>query len=242
MRSLPVGLLGVWLLMGCNSGEAPAPSSESSVAKQAPNPPTPSRTVKFQTDDGLPLAGTFYAAADTTAPLLVLIHRFRGDKSEWAPLADRMAKADKRYSILNFDLRGHGESSLFPDKEGKRLNWENIDSDDAPLLVKDVLAAIGHGLEQTKGKARSVALVGSSLGAALAVSAAGEQPKVTAVALVSPGASILGMDVYRPFAQVRDLPSFLALAEEDTVSTEPIRALSAMAKSAATVKTYKGQG
>ena len=99
-----------------------------------------------------------------------------------------------------------------------------------------------YGLERTDGKARGVVLIGSSLGAAFAARAASQEPKVVAIALVSPGAAIEGYDVYRPFSDVRVLPSFIAAAKDDNVSREPISALTQMAKEHATVKVYDGRG
>jgi dienelactone hydrolase len=114
--------------------------------------------------------------------------------------------------------------------------------DDIPSLVVDVRAAIGFAMEQSEGKAPGVVLVGSSLGAALVAAAAGQEPKVTALALVSPGARIEGFDVYHPFADVRTLPSLLVCAKEDNVCKAPIDSLGQMGKEHATTKIYDGGG
>ena len=44
------------------------------------------------------------------SPAVVTIHRLTAERVEFAPLAERLAKADKRFTVLSFDLRGHGES------------------------------------------------------------------------------------------------------------------------------------
>jgi dienelactone hydrolase len=113
---------------------------------------------------------------------------------------------------------------------------------DIPALVQDVHAGIKYGLERTDGKAKSVVLVGSSLGAALVARAASEEAKVVAVAVVSPGAAIEGYDVYHPFADVRMMPSFIAGSKDDNVAREPVAALTQMAKEHGTVKIYDGRG
>jgi pimeloyl-ACP methyl ester carboxylesterase len=216
-----------------------APSASAPAVVEAPKPPpvppTPSEPATFESKDGVPLAGLYFDAGGE-APLVVFVHRFRGDRTEWAPLVERMAKSERRFSMLNFDLRGHGESATSTGKD--RLSWSTMKKDDIPRLVTDVHAAIDYGVEKSEGKSSGVVLVGSSLGGALAAAAAGENPKVVALALVSPGAAIEGFSVYYPFADVRTLPSFLANAKEDNVSKDPFDALGRMAKENATTKTY----
>jgi alpha-beta hydrolase superfamily lysophospholipase len=238
----------VWglLALGCSGKEQPTPApsaapSASAVVAAPPEPvvpPTVSEAVTFAASDKIPLSGTLYLAADPAAPVLVFVHRFRGDRQEWAPFAARLAAAAHRYTIVNFDLRGHGDSKSAAAK--KRLDWADMKDKDIPSLVKDVHAALEYGF--SRGKATRGVVVGSSLGAALAARAASEEARIVAVGLVSPGAAIQSYDVYHPFADARTLPSFIAGAKNDNVSREPIENLSRMAKEQGTVKIYEGTG
>jgi pimeloyl-ACP methyl ester carboxylesterase len=234
------------VLFGCHCSEehppkkAPAASASVKPPEAPKEPATPSEEVTFETADKIPLSGTLYLAKDPAAPAVVLVHRFRGDRTEWAPLATRLAEADKRYTILNFDLRGHGKSKSASGK--KRIDWADMKPKDMPAFVDDVHAAVEYALGRSEGKANGVVLVGSSLGAAFAARAASEDARVVAVGVVSPGAAIEGYDVYHPFADVRMLPSFIASAKEDNVAREPVSALAQMAKEHGTVKTYEGRG
>jgi pimeloyl-ACP methyl ester carboxylesterase len=160
-----------------------------------------------------------------------LVHRHHGDRQEFAPLIARLTRSSRRYAVLAFDLRGHGASK--PPVKAK----PKIGVLEAEQYLADVHAAVRHALEASGQKARGVVLIGSSLGAALVAKVAWTEPKVTALGLVSPGAAIEGFDVYRPYAEVRNLPTFLAGASEDTVSREPLDALSRMALNG-TVKRY----
>jgi pimeloyl-ACP methyl ester carboxylesterase len=241
--------LAALIAAGCSSsGESPratvkssAPVVASVAVPEAPKePPTPSEEVTFETSDKVPLSGTFYLAKDPTAPVLVLVHRFRGDRQEWAPLLTRLAEAKRRYSVLAFDLRGHGASKSSSGK--KRVDFSDMKEKDMPRFVEDVHAALGFAFGKTEGKATRAVVVGSSLGAAIGARASSQDARVVAIGMVSPGAAIQGYDVYHPFADVRMLPSFLAGAKEDTVSREPIDGLSRMAKDLATVKAYDGRG
>jgi pimeloyl-ACP methyl ester carboxylesterase len=231
-------------VLGCSSKESPRAVPSAAASQMPPpvpkDPPSVPEEVTFESEGKIPLAGTLYLAKDRSAPLLVLVHRYRGDRQEWAPLATRLAGADKRYTILTFDLRGHGASRSGVGK--KKLDWADMTPKDIPALVTDVHAAIQHGLARTEGKSSRVVLIGSSLGAALAARAASQDARVVAIGLVSPGAAIEGFDVYHPFADVRMLPSFLAGAKNDNVSKEPIDGMSRMAKELANVKLYDGRG
>src|SRR5688572_14476077 len=211
------------LAPGCSSCEAgPAPgtvtSAPSPVASAPPPPPpaTQGKPATFATEDGAALAGELFAPVDPSVPIAVLVHRRHGDRKEFAPLIERLARSQKRYAVLAFDLRGHGASK--PPAKAK----PKVGVLEAEQYLADVHAAVKHALGASEQKARGVVLVGSSLGAALVAKAAWTEPKVTALALISPGAAIDGMDVYRPYSEVRNLPTFLAGATEDTVSREPM--------------------
>jgi pimeloyl-ACP methyl ester carboxylesterase len=190
--------------------------------------PTPRKPTTFSSADGAALTGDLYLAADATSPSVVLVHRYMGDRAEWQPLIDALVRADKRYTLLAFDLRGHGSSKP---PAGEKPNAP------AERMTADVRAAIAHVVQATGGKTRGVVLVGSSLGAALISAVSFGEPRVTALALVSPGAAVGGVDVYRPFAEVRNLPAFIAGSTNDPVSREPLEGLAKMAMRG-TVRRY----
>ena len=240
-----LGWVVLLVAVGCDTGGAPPQQAKTAASvapvepEPPPEPPLVSKDVAFESSGDVSLAGRLFLAKDPTAPVLVMVHRYRGDSSEWQPFAKRMAASKKRYTIVTFDLRGHGRSKAVG--EGS-MDWADMKPKDMPKLVTDVHAAIRFGLDHTNDLARGVVLVGSSLGAALAAKAASEEQKVVAVGLVSPGAAINGFDVYEPFASVRTLPSFLAGGAKDNVSREPLASLFEMAKTAAILKTYPGNG
>jgi pimeloyl-ACP methyl ester carboxylesterase len=247
MRLLAAFVAVGLLLAACSTGDAgkvapkaaPSPATVTS-AEPPPEPPLVPEAVTFETADKIPLSGTLYLSKDAAAPLLILVHRFRGERAEWDGLTRRLSAAKRRYTILSFDLRGHGASRSSSGKT--QLDWATMGPKDVPKFVEDVHAAVRYAQERTKNEAPRVVLVGSSLGAAIVARAGSQDARVVAVGLVSPGAAIEGYDVYHPFADVRAVPSFLAGANQDNVSREPVDALSRMAKEMATVKSYEGRG
>ncbi len=236
-RPGPIAAFVVLAVAGCHAGQtdahrsAPAPAASASAAPaRAPVPPTPSTPVTFGTRDGAALAGDLYLAADRSAPALVLVHRRFRDRSEWKPLIDALCTADKRYTILAFDLRGEGASKLPPKQH----------ADKAPEHMRDdVRAAIDKVFDATGNATPAVVLAGSSLGAALIAQVAFDEPKVVALALISPGMSIAGQDALHPYADVKNLPTFIAAAQDDNVAREPLKILENMSK-AKTVERYPG--
>ncbi|MFO0566969.1 MAG: alpha/beta fold hydrolase [Polyangiaceae bacterium] len=225
--------------LGCDSSEpketaAPPPAAPASVlaAPSGSEPPlpvvaTPSHPVSFSSADGAALSGELWESPEPNAPALILVHRLHGDRSELVPFAKRLALAARRYSVLSFDLRGHGASKAPPKAKAS----------DTTALGQDVLAAISHVDEATKP--RAIVLVGTSVGAALVSAVAFKSPKVSALALISPGEAIAGHELYKPYAEVRNLPTFVAAAKDDTVARGPLEALEKMAMKAR-VKRYDG--
>jgi pimeloyl-ACP methyl ester carboxylesterase len=216
---------------GCNScepGVAPMPASSAGPRADATAPGSERRALDFTAADGARLAGDFYPAPG--APALVLVHRLTADRSEWQPLLARLRRASRQYAVLNFDLRGHGQSGAAAEGGSAADSPEHFE--------RDVKAAVARAAQEAG--ADRVVLVGSSLGATLAARAALEAPLVSAIALVSPGAAIQGADIYRAYAEVRNLPTFLAASEVDTVSREPLSALGKMAM-VGTSKVYAGE-
>ncbi len=237
-RPLFLALAALVLATGCDSspsksgapgpaGQAPTASPSASEVPSIMIAPTPGRPATFASADGAALSGELFVSSEPNAPAVILIHRLSGDRSELAPLRERLVIAPKRFTVLSFDLRGQGASK--PPEKAKLGDTKD--------LSKDVEAAIAHVTEATKP--RGIVLVGTSLGAALASQVAFAASNVTALGLVSPGEGISGHPLYRPYSEVRNLPTFIAGAKDDTVSKAPVDALEKMAMNG-TVKRYDG--
>ena len=137
-------------------------------------------------------------------------------------------------------LVGHRPSPAVAPRQSELLRLLSSRASHPPLLLPvRVNLRRGLGRESTQ---RSRTFLYASLGAAFAARAAGQESKVVALAVVSPGAAIEGFDMYHPFAEVRMLPSFIAAAKEDNVAREPVTALGQMAREHGTVKNYDGRG
>ncbi len=226
-----LGLLMATLtsLSGCRCDEEraaqPAPSAQ--AAEPAAVPARPLQEVSFSAEDGVPLSAALLPGLQPEDPLVVLVHRFHGDRAEWADLLQRLAQEPSvGLRVVSLDLRGHGASTR--DAEGGPLSPGALPRDQIFKLERDVEAAIQFGKRDVKPA--FVVLVGSSLGATLVARVAARVPDVKALALISPGALLEGQDVYTAYAAVRQLPTWFAVGRGDNVSRAPIGSLAQMAK------------
>lgn len=122
--------------------------------------------VSLRTEDGLMLRGWFVPASPHRAA--VLVHgkdgnRLAGDHT--VRVARYLLEAE--YSLLLFDLRGHGES------EGERFSLGQHER-------RDVAAAVDH-LVARGFSVKRIVLVGESMGAGVAIQAVALRPEVAGV-------------------------------------------------------------
>jgi pimeloyl-ACP methyl ester carboxylesterase len=110
------------------------------------------KLVSFSTNDGGTVYGDLYGKGKRG---VVLIHGGRFNKGSWVKQANQLAKAD--FLVLAIDLRGKGKST------GRGQS----DVFTAPLYL-DVLAAVEY---LRKNGAKTVSLVGGSLGGGAAADA-----------------------------------------------------------------------
>lgn len=120
--------------------------------------------VRFTTDDGYTLHGWLLPAARDTRAALILLHGFSWHRLPW--LTEFVPWLQPRYNILQFDFRGHGES------------------DDAPITLgaterRDVAAAVRFMENRGYGP---IALMGISMGGAVAIMSAPDLPVAAVVA------------------------------------------------------------
>jgi len=120
--------------------------------------------VRITTDDGVTLTGWLVPAARETRTAVIVLHGFTGHRLP--ELAGFVPWLRERHHVLQFDFRGHGESgaSLVTLGVHERM---------------DVAAAVAFLTDRGLGP---IALVGVSMGAAIAIVAAPELPVAAVVA------------------------------------------------------------
>jgi alpha-beta hydrolase superfamily lysophospholipase len=127
--------------------------------------------VRFTADDGVTLAGWLIPAGRETRSAVILMHGFTGHRL--SELAYSVPWLQPRYHVLQFDFRGHGASDPSRVTLGSRER-------------RDVAAAVRFLENRGLGP---IALMGISMGAAIAIVSAPDVP-VAAVVADSPFAHL----------------------------------------------------
>jgi pimeloyl-ACP methyl ester carboxylesterase len=162
--------------------------------------------IRIATSDGLRLSAWLVARPGT--PAIVLLHGYPAEKTDMLPLA---AALSRRFTVLLVDLRYFGGS------EGGVTTLGFRERDDLRRAV-DALARRGHD---------RIGVFGFSLGGAIAIGAAVDEPRIGAVAAYSPFSDLrtLAHELYAwmgplryPFVGLMRLWSRLFLGVDVTAS------------------------
>ena len=139
--------------------------------------------VRIPAADGVTLAGWFIARPD--APAVVLLHGYPAEKADHLPVAAALAP---RFAVLLMDLRYFGQSGGRTTTLGFRER-------------SDLQRAVGW--LHARGYAR-VGVFGFSLGGAVALLAAADDPRIRSVAAYAPFADLrlLGRETYGPLVHL----------------------------------------
>ncbi len=155
------------------------------------------RSIAIPMPDGGPLQADVYGSGERT---VVLAHGGRFDRSSWKPQAEALTAAGFR--VVAIDFRPAVES---------RAGRETPCLYDAGCLAKDVLAAVRYLRESA---AKTIAVVGASLGGGAAAQAAIDAPgAINRVVLIA------HMEVDRP--EKLAVPALFILARDDASGSGP---------------------
>ena len=128
--------------------------------------------VRFATDDGLNLFGTYYPSEiPRRLGVVAFCHEFLGDRHTVHHYADDLRGLG--FDVFTFDFRNHGESDSEPGHEP--LQWVS-DRD-----VRDLRAALDYLRSRPDADPAGAGLFGVSRGGGVALAVAGEDPSVWAV-------------------------------------------------------------
>lgn len=219
-RGLPVLLLAA-LLGGC-AGPAPGRGVPGCQGSQGAFDSSAGEGVVFATGDGVELHGTLWSSADGKRAA-ALAHGLNEDRGAWEPLVG--ALGERGYSVLAFDLRGHGASTV---RRGEPYELRNFSEQDFALMEQDVAAAV----ELLRGRSdpACIAVIGASIGANLGVRVAASKPGVVeAAAMLSPGLDYRGVRAEDAVERYEGA-LFLAAARGDLYSAQSSQVLAGEAE------------
>jgi len=233
---------------GIEAGPRPKPTPKAeSAARSSPviksTPPAESadpvniKQVKFTTEDHLVIAAGFVpplAKKDAKAPIVILLHMYKSDRSAYAPLIGPLHRGG--LAVLAIDLRGHGDSVGPP--ESKLLDRvARRDRDLFKQMRKDVDAAYQWLREQPEVDLARFVIVGASVGCSVALDYASRDPSVDGIACMTPGTGYLGLDSLAHVDKYGQRPLLLLASEQERSASDQL----ARAARQATVKLFPDQ-
>jgi len=165
-------------------------------------------TVTFRTPDGRTVSAVLHEAAARPAPAVVLVPMLGRTKDDWQEPAERLAGAG--ISALAIDL----PALAAPASAAALTAWH-----------RDVIAAVAWLSGRGDVRAAAIGVAGASLGANLAAVAAAADPRVRALALVSPSLDYRGVRIEAALREYGARPAFLAASRRDPYAARSVRQL-----------------
>ncbi|MFH0812910.1 MAG: alpha/beta hydrolase [Pseudomonadota bacterium] len=150
----------------------------------------PAEDVRFNTRDGLTLAGWFIPGINGAT--VILVHGMESTRRAMLPHANYLNEAG--YSVLLYDSRGRGKSEGDTITLGAKELW-------------DIEAAVDYLKTRTDVDLTRIGVQGSSLGAASAILAAAKRQEIKGVVAQIPFKSVNGV-LYHTYPQIVGLPAF----------------------------------
>ncbi len=133
-------------------------------------------TVAFSSFDGLRLTGWFVRPQTPTDKTILILHG-KGSNAGDMLLNTRCLADEGRWNLFYFNFRGHADS------QGRFTSL-------GPLEQKDMDSALAFLKAAYPAQSRHIAVMGHSLGSAVAIMSAAEHPEIEAVLAESPFADI----------------------------------------------------
>jgi pimeloyl-ACP methyl ester carboxylesterase len=156
-------------------------------------PSVPYRAITFESGD-VTLSGWLFRPAGTPRGLVIFLHGRTANRSRGIPVAE--ALVPRGYAVFAYDQRAHGRSG------GQHCTWGALEKRDLARAID----AVGIG---------PVVVMGHSMGAAIALQAAAEEPRVRGVIAVASFSDLRTViaESIPTFASAREVGAAVRLAE-----------------------------
>ena len=168
------------------------------------------KQIKFGGANGFELVGTLWKNDSSTKPALILVHQLGRDRHSFDAFAAFAFK--NGFTVLSFDLRGHGES-----RPGN-VSYLNFSPSDWQLVAKDIQAA------RNELNAEKVLVVGASIGANAALNYSVGEASCAGMVALSPGLDYRGLTTAAA-AQSTKCPMLIVASKEDQYAAQSSQTL-----------------
>lgn len=214
---LPTALV-IPTLVPATSTRSVTPSPVATLVGAATPTAVPAFGLTISAPDNAKLAAAFYPPASAApAPGVLLLHMLGRDRSDWDSLARDLQSLG--YAVLALDLRGHGQSP-------GPIDWSKAPGD--VRAAWDVLVA------RPEVDPALCAIMGSSVGANLALIVGANNPQVVTVIALSPGVDYQNLKPSGVLANFGERALFLVASQDDAYSYESVKQMAGLAPGAET--------
>jgi pimeloyl-ACP methyl ester carboxylesterase len=189
-----------------------------------------SRPVRLMTDDNVTITGMFYPAATNSeiTPAVLLVHSLGSSRNEWPGVPQMLQR--NGIACLAIDLRGHGASNRKLTVKGPELvDYQLFTERDHATMLLDLNAAINWLTEQTEIDKHRIAIIGSGIGASLALQYASFNTDLHALLLISP-LDYRGLSPVKSIEKIGPIALRIYVSQYDDASYETAKQLIAVHK------------
>jgi len=219
-------ILFIFAALGCSGRTANVGSNQSgrntNTVSNSAEPTTDVANferVTLESPDKTIIVGSFFDSPKPNSPAVLLLHQWQSDRHPYDDFAERLQA--KGFNVLSVDGRGFGESTKTTD--GKTVAPERTD-EAVKAMLGDVGAAVDFLSKQKNVDPNRLGIVGASYGSSLAIIYAADNPKIKAVALLSPGLNYFGNMLTEPAvtAYGNGRPLLVVAAKDDLDSVDTV--------------------
>lgn len=179
----------------------------------------PSSDVEIQASDGKTLYGSYFSNSND-GKAVILLHELYTNRSSWKPLIQPLL--DTGFKVLAIDLRGYGKT------KGK-INWKQAQQD----------TVTWSAWLKSQAGVQSVALVGSSMGANLALNGCAAIEGCVGAVAIAPGLNYFG--VRTKDAITAGIPTLIIYADKDTYPQNDVPKMQELGGDHIEVLVYSGR-
>ena len=166
------------------------------------------RNVTIHAADGRSVTATLFEANHLPAPAIVLVPALGHPRDEWQEIAQRFA--EQNITALTIDL----PAGVLPADGAELAGWSGL-----------VRGAVTWLNGQPNVRPGSIALAGASLGGSLAATTAATDPRIRALALISPSTDYRGLRIEGSLRQFGSRPVLFITSRKDPYATRSAREL-----------------
>jgi len=186
-------------------------------------------TISIPASDDLMLVGDLYiseTASEASNPTVLLFHMLGGQRSAYEPFIPDLV--DAGYTVLNADLRGHGDT-------GGNQEWD--------LTVADVQVWLDWLREQDAVDGSRIVILGGSIGSNVALMGCANDVDCVGVIALSPGLDYRSVQPETAVIEgLSERAVLLIASHNDSYSAESVEQMIANSTGDVSGRIYRGSG